>query len=389
MTEVLGWRPEQLLGRPSTEFIHPEDQASAIQAWFEMISAPGETGRWEGRYQASDGSWRWVECSNVNRLDDESDACVVTTMKQISVEKISLAEELRARKQLLNRLLDAMPIGMFQIDTSKAITFTNDRLHVILGCGASASVDVQFAGVDCDDKALLADAIESVLGDEDVDEVEFRVTRPSEEDLFPHRVCVLSMRPLTDGAGLITGAVGCLTDVTEQVQLRDHLKLRANVDELTSCLNRSAILELLYATLENRKGRSGLGVVFVDLCGFKEVNDVYGHAAGDQVLQVASSRLRSVVRDGDQVGRFGGDEFLVVCPGIRSETIARELAERIRVALTGKVKVATGTVELKASIGVAWSKRSFDPDTLIAQADHAMYEAKRSGSEEVEIFATR
>ncbi len=95
------------------------------------------------------------------------------------------------------------------------------------------------------------------------------------------------------------------------------------------------------------------------------------------------------MRDGDHVGRFGGDEFLVVCPRVTSEKIALEVAERIRVSLSDNLEVATGTVELRASVGVALSSRSSDADTLIAHADYAMYAAKRLGSSAVEVYATR
>jgi diguanylate cyclase (GGDEF)-like protein len=283
-----------------------------------------------------------------------------------------------------------MPIGMFQIDSERTMTFTNDRLHAILGCPATVTVGAQFACVEDDDRPLLAAAVDTVLGDEVVDDVELRFVRTSEVHDPARRVCVLSMRPLTDDIGRVTGAVGCVADVTEQVLLRQQLELRANVDELTSCLSRSAILQLLSTSLDAQRDSRGRGIaaVFVDLCRFKEVNDRFGHAAGDEVLQIAGTRLKNVVREGDHVGRFGGDEFLIVCPGVTSEKIALEVAERIRSSLTDCVDVSTGTVELRASVGVALSAASSDPDTLIAQADCAMYEAKRLGSSAVEVFAS-
>jgi PAS domain S-box-containing protein len=89
MVEVLGWRPDQLVGRPSTDFIHPEDQPSAIGAWFGMLTAPGDTRVWRGRYQSADGAWKWVETVNVNRLDDPDHPMVATTMALITVDQVS------------------------------------------------------------------------------------------------------------------------------------------------------------------------------------------------------------------------------------------------------------------------------------------------------------
>ena len=194
MVAVLGWRPEQLVGRPSTEFIHPEDQPSAIVAWFHMIEAPGEPHNWQGRYRTPQGEWKWVECVNVNGLEDPDHPVVETTMSQITVDKVSLAEELRARKQLLSRLSDAMPIGMFQVDADRTITFTNDRLHLILGQAAAATFDAQFSCIEADEQPLLESAIQAVLRDEAVDDVELRFVQ-SIEGKTSKRICVLSMRP--------------------------------------------------------------------------------------------------------------------------------------------------------------------------------------------------
>ena len=390
MVEVLGWRPKDLLGRPSTEFLHPEDQPSAVAAWFEMIDAPGETRTFEGRYRTPSGEWKWIECINVNHLDDPDNPVVETTMRRMAIDKVSLTEELRARKQLLSRLSDAMPIGMFQIDSDRTITFTNDRLHAILGCPASATVDAQFACVEENDKHLLNSAIKTALGDEPVDDVGLRFVRVSENTSAVRRVCVLSMRPLTDDVARVTGAVGCIADVTEQVFLPRAVGAsckRRRADLLPESLSdpAAALKHVGEATRSRQRG----GHHLVDLCRFKEVNDLFGHAAGDEVLQMAGARLKKMVRDGDHVGRFGGDEFLIVCPGVTSRKIALEVAERMRRSLTDRLDLTTGSVDLSASVGVALSSDSSDPDTLIAQADFAMYEAERMGSSAVEVFASR
>jgi diguanylate cyclase (GGDEF)-like protein len=198
---------------------------------------------------------------------------------------------------------------------------------------------------------------------------------------------MLSLRALTDGDGIVSGAVGCLSDVTYRVLLRRELEVRASVDKLTSCLNRAATLELLERTMvtphETCKGNA---VIFIDLDRFKSVNDRFGHAAGDSVLMAMADRLRAAVRDCDQIGRMGGDEFLVVCPGVDSSALAVTIAERIATAMTTTVDLGLGPVGLRASVGVAWTAEALHPDTFIAQADSAMYESKRTGCDGVTLF---
>ena len=126
-------------------------------------------------------------------------------------------------------------------------------------------------------------------------------------------------------------------------------------------------------------GGRGNAVVFIDLDRFKAVNDDLGHAAGDRLLVEVADRLRSTLRDGDRVGRFGGDEFLVICPGVDSADQAREIAERIATVLTSTVDIGSRSVTLRASVGVAWTTEHLEADTLIAWADSAMYESKRIG----------
>ena len=118
------------------------------------------------------------------------------------------------------------------------------------------------------------------------------------------------MRPLTDGSGVVNGAVGCLSDVTDRAVLHQELEIRVAVDELTSCFNRAATIELVDRTVNAQHDGLGRAVVFVDLDGLKAVNDQLGHSAGDRLLVAAADRIRSALGNGDIVGRLGGDEVL-------------------------------------------------------------------------------
>ena len=390
VTEVLGWLPEDLVGRPAIEFVHPEDQPSGIAAWFAVREAPGATSTWTGRYRAADGGWKWIQSVNVNHLDDPDNPIVFSTITLVSEEKASFEEELQARKQLLNRLSDALPVGVIQIDARRAVTFTNDRLHAILGCGPAATTEAQFATVMPEDRPLVEAAFSSALDDDAVADIEIRLVAPSVgPDGAPGegQVCVLSLRTLSDSSGQVNGAIGCLTDVTESVRLRHQLETRASVDDLTQCLNRGSTLEALSATLKRgRTSQRGTAVVFIDLDRFKPVNDCFGHLAGDRMLVAAAERLRLAIRDCDQVGRVGGDEFLVICPGVDNPAQAYEIGARLSRALTATIDLGVGIVDMRASLGVAWADDLLDADCLVGRADMAMYEAKRDGHSTVAMF---
>ena len=195
-----------------------------------------------------------------------------------------------------------------------------------------------------------------------------------------HRQCTLSVRTLLSEQGEITGAVATLADVTESVRMRDELKLQATYDSLTSCLNRASTMAALEGMLTRQGAIGRPAVVFVDLDDFKHVNDHLGHAAGDEVLEIVARRLRRAVREGDVVGRIGGDEFLVLCPGISSSSVALRAATRLARGLRPPMKLATAEMACRASIGVAWSAEpGVGADTLIGQADAAMYESKHQG----------
>ena len=279
----------------------------------------------------------------------------------------------------MTRLADALPVGVFQIDRDLRMTSTNGRLHGILGVPPAGDLTSQFAVIVVEDQALLDGAVTSVLAGSEVNDLELRfgVSVPHPE-MARTRVCQMSLRPLTQGTNVVTGAIGCLTDVTDQVELREELERRASTDALTGCLNRAAVFELLDRSLRSPGADGGgVAVVFVDLDRFKLVNDELGHAAGDRILLVVADKIRRAIREGDAIGRIGGDEFVVVCPHVRSLDEAVPVAERISRSLREPFDADGSDVRSGASVGVAWSQpRSESPDRLIARADAAMYESK-------------
>lgn len=177
-------------------------------------------------------------------------------------------------------------------------------------------------------------------------------------------------------AGFLHQAV----DITERTQQASELAHRASHDPLTDLPNRHLLQEALRTALAVSRRHGGLvGVVFLDLDGFKGVNDTVGHAGGDAVLVEVARRLRAVVREGDVVGRMGGDEFVVVA---RSESAVEvpALVARLEEVFAEAMAVCGHELVVSASIGVAVSDGHGDPDALIGRADRSMYEAKGSAS---------
>jgi diguanylate cyclase (GGDEF)-like protein len=166
-------------------------------------------------------------------------------------------------------------------------------------------------------------------------------------------------------------------DVTEAHAAAEELRHAAQHDPLTGLPNRALLAERLRDALAAEESPEGVTVVFVDLDGFKPVNDTHGHAAGDLLLREVAARLREVVREEDTVARLGGDEFALVCPGLL-EADATGLVERLRDAVARPVRLASGAdVRVSASTGTATSSPGDDAERLLDEADHRMYAAKR------------
>ena len=180
--------------------------------------------------------------------------------------------------------------------------------------------------------------------------------------------------------------------VTQQRLLlaKDALRREASRDGLTSLWNRKAILEILQRDLlRAERDHAPIGVIMIDVDHFKAINDSHGHAAGDTVLRIIASGVAAVVRPYDSVGRYGGEEFLIVAPGCGAAE-AWELAERVRSHVAGcNIIVAGATVNVSLSLGVANGQSAADMDKVLQAADSALYQAKHAGRNRVEPSAGR
>ena len=383
-TEILGWTPEEIVGCRTRDLVHPDDEALAVDNWMDMLATAGPGRRVRLRHRHRNGEWVWLEVTNHNLLEDPDYHCVVAEMVDIS-EEMATQEALRAREQLLDRLAETLPLGLLQVDSDSRVTYTNDRLHSIVGTPRSNTVDEQLTSVIEEDHEVVKEAFAGVLeGGIDCDiEVRMRPYGKRDKEL---RYCTLNLRALTDSYGAVSGAIVCVADVTESARARDELRARATFDAVTRCYNRISTISELEAMLQDGSDRRP-AVIYVDLDHFKEVNDSLGHQAGDEFLRVVAERLHRCVRAEDVVGRIGGDEFLVICPRIAAPSEAMSTAARLASSLRNPITLKNAGVPSSASIGVAWSDgKQVSAETLVSQADTAMYRSKHAGYGEPVLF---
>jgi diguanylate cyclase (GGDEF)-like protein/PAS domain S-box-containing protein len=205
------------------------------------------------------------------------------------------------------------------------------------------------------------------------------ICRRADNSTFPADV---SLAPLPIGGAIYVVAV--VRDETERRRSKAALAHRALHDPLTGLANRVLLLDRLEHVLARLpRHPAPAAVLYLDLDGFKEVNDRWGHGVGDEVLRVVAERLAAAVRPGDTVARFGGDEFVVLCEDVESVGTV-EIARRLVDAVDTPIEHGEGTARVRASVGFATTghdRRS--AQELIEAADQAMYRAKRSGTSKI------
>jgi diguanylate cyclase (GGDEF)-like protein/PAS domain S-box-containing protein len=271
------------------------------------------------------------------------------------------------------------------LDETGQCRYVSSSAHVILGIEPARLDGTNlFDHVHEDDQvAARARLAAFAASDDDLVTLNYRWLRPGGEIVWIENVVRAVRDPETGG---LAGLEGSARDVTARKVREDELSHRALHDPLTGVANRTLFVERLAGALRNRRQTDQpLAVLVIDLDGFKELNDAYGHLEGDRALVTVAHRLTSAVRQSDTVGRFGGDEFLVLSLDTTADD-AVALARRLVASVAEPLAIDGGTTTIGASVGVAPADRG-DPaiDHLLGAADQAMYEAKRAGKRGVRL----
>ena len=358
----------QATGMHPFSLMHPEDVEQVVgYATDAMRTEPGWRGRFEFRAQRADGTYALFQVDFHNRFDDPVLQGMVVVSREVASPEdagsvlAALGTDLR-----IEAVGDHLPMGLLMLDRDGALLFANRPACEMLG----ADIDLLRSGqmpsaLSAGDRHEVAGMIQRLRAAPGRETFTTEIGGPQPRLLSGSIVS----RAGVGGGGEVEFMIVTMEDVTHRLAREQHLEHRANHDSLTGLPNRSWLLDRLNVHLERG---DEIVVAFVDLDGFKTVNDMFGHAAGDDILSEVAASLRAALEPGEAVSRVGGDEFVVVAAtGVDVDALRLRLRDAVSYCDGGRAH------DLGASIGVTTSRTGDKPWDLLGRADAAMYDDKR------------
>ncbi|HET7689988.1 MAG TPA: EAL domain-containing protein [Nocardioidaceae bacterium] len=376
---MLGYGAGELINRNPDDFVHPDDLPLELESLGRALSGRSVIEQFETSRRHRDGHLVPVMVTASTFRGSDGRAYGVAAMEDITERKAALAA-LRASEATFRTIAQAADEGIWAVTTDGRTIFANAKLARILGRPLDeVRAGTVFDVLDAKDHRQMAERLHrrAEIGPETY---ELTYQRPDGE----RRTLRLSASPLPDqGSG--TASLAMVTDVTESRRVEQELRRRALFDTLTGAANRALLQDRLEQALAHaRRRQSQVAVLFADIDRFKLVNDSLGHHVGDQLLQQVAQRIRTVLRPGDTLARFGGDEFVVVAENLDRDGAAA-LAEAMSNVFGTPLTVAGHSAYMSLSVGIALVRDEPAADAL-RFADAAVNDAKRRGRGRMAFF---
>jgi diguanylate cyclase (GGDEF)-like protein/PAS domain S-box-containing protein len=372
---LLGFDPDEIVGGGGQPIMDSDDIPRVAAAIVDESDPDAEPTSVEFRAQHRDGSWRVFEGVTTNLLDEPSIAGFVNNARDVTQRH---AAERKAAQ--LTEVLEQSHEVVVLSEPSGALVYANRRAREFLGLAGARHVG-ELSTIESRER-LRAEIMPFVrrhglwTG-----ELALRTTDGAEVPM----IATLQGHREGDDIVLISTIAH---DITELKKTQTRLHHEATHDPLTGLPNRALFNEVAEQALGRAARHHGTtAVMFLDLDGFKSVNDSLGHEAGDRLLIEIAKRLRVAVRTGDVVARMGGDEFCVLCEHVSDDAEAREVAQRLLDAVSIPLHLDGRAVQISTSIGIAHDSSGDEMiGSLIRDADVALYGAKHNGRGRAELF---
>jgi len=308
-----------------------------------------------------------------------------------------MQRRLTKSERLHRFLVNNSPDIIFILDQQGCFSFINSKVEILLGYRRSDLLGEHITAiVDAEDQEKARYFFEHAHTSSDSERAinMALVSRSANTSESRKRHFELTMSVIGDGEVPEAGVgrryeiYGTARDISDQIEAEEFINFQAYHDILTRLPNRSLFKDRLsVAITQAHRNQEKLAVMFIDLDRFKVINDSLGHTMGDRLLQAVSQRLLSCVRKGDTLSRFGGDEFTLLLPDIKSETTALQVAEKMLESIKAPFDIASHEIYIGASIGIAvYPDAGDDIEALIKNADIAMYRIKSSGKNGSVLF---
>ncbi|MES2165113.1 MAG: EAL domain-containing protein [Pseudomonadota bacterium] len=315
------------------------------------------------------------------RASADSSGQAIRVVLELAEGKLAALERSEER---FRRIVHSAEEGIWEIDAAARTSFVNPKMAHMLGYGVEEMLDQPLVGfMDDEGRAILERNIarrQQGLAERH----EFKFLRKDGSELW----ATLATNPIFDAEGTYLGALALVTDITDNRATTERIWHQANFDDLTELPNRHMFQDRLGQELKKAQ-REGLqlALLFIDLDGFKQVNDSLGHAHGDTLLVEAARRIGACVRGSDTVARLGGDEFTVILSGIEQASGIERITQTMLALLNRPFALGTANPSISASIGIAlYPSDAVAPEDLLRHADQAMYAAKESGRNRYSYF---
>ena len=369
------------------DFVHPDDRDKAWQSINDVLEGRSKSHSLEYRMLTKEGGYRWVhDQANVMKRDGNGKPLRMSgTHSDITNRKLA-EEKLKFAASVFTHARESIIIT----DVTGTIIDVNDTFTTTTGYSREEAIGQNpriFKSERQSPKfyAYMWQAIRK----EGYWSGEIWNRRKSGE-VYPE---IKTVSAVFDEHGIATHYVALGNDITRLKEHQDQLERIAHYDMLTSLPNRVLLSDRLsQAMLQCSRHGNALAVVFLDLDGFKAVNDAYGHDIGDELLIALSVRMKEALREGDSLARIGGDEFVAVLTDLTDLTTVEDyepVLERLLLAASKPVTIGDVVVNVSASIGVTlYPQDNVDADQLMRHADQAMYVAKESGKNRYHLFDT-